>query len=205
MKKYILALALPLAGCISVFPEPEKPAKKVSLSLCHFQKQKHVSRPQVLIVDRPQAQSELATKNIRIIRPGSCVSIVDTIADYEWEEKLPDLIESAIVQAIESSHIFKGVAKSSEWVKGDLTLLTEIRHFDVVIADTPHVEVELAVKVMTSTEHKLITQHTFKQKQALECITLPSILDTYSCVVDRLLIDVTKWLARIPHKSSCQE
>src|SRR5688500_14498415 len=102
MKHLIIAITLVLAGCITVFPESGPPAKKVFLSLCPLKKQKQARcSSQVLIVDQPHAQGDLATKNIRIVRPGNCILIMDTIADYEWEEKLPELIESAMVEAIE--------------------------------------------------------------------------------------------------------
>jgi cholesterol transport system auxiliary component len=196
MRRYLLAIALLLSGCISVFPDSGEPAKKLFLSLCPVDRLKSKPTANVLIVDHPHASGELASKNLRIIRAGNCIPIIDHIAEYEWEEKLPDFMEAAIVSAIEQSNVFKGIAKSSDWVKGDLTLITEIRRFEVVALSNPRIEVELAFKVVTANEHTLLAQHIFKYEEPIECVALPTILDAYMCAVDQLLVDLTSWLSK---------
>lgn len=197
MKKYILALTLVLAGCISVFPESGEPAKKVFLNLCPLKHHKCPQSPKVLIVEHPHAIGDLASKNIKIFHAGKCFPVVDKIADYEWEEKLPDLIESAIVGALDQSHVFKGVVKSSDLVKGDITLITEIRRFDVNVLCEPYIEVEISVKVITASDHQLLAQRTFKYHQPIECVFVSDIVDAYSCAVDQFLVNMTTWLAKI--------
>jgi ABC-type uncharacterized transport system auxiliary subunit len=197
MKKYLFATVMLLAGCISVFPESGEPAKKVFLCLCPFNHREQASNPNVLIVEHPHANGDLASKNIKIIHGGMCSPIADKIAEYEWEDKLPDLIETAIMEALEQSNVFKGVARNSDLVKGDLRLVIDIRRFDVNILCEPYVEVEMAFRVLTATDYKLLAQRTFCYHQPFECVTIREILDAYSCAVDQLLIDLTTWLAKI--------
>jgi ABC-type uncharacterized transport system auxiliary subunit len=179
-----------------VFPESGEPAKKVFLSLCHVERLHSKPNSRVLIVEHPHAPNDLATKSLRIIRPSKDIPLVDHIAEYEWEEKLPDFIESAIIAAIEQSNVFKGVAKSSDFVKGDLTLITEIRRFEVNAVCDPRIEVEVAFKVVTTNEHTLVAQHILKYEEYMECVNLPTILQAYTCAVDRMLVDLTAWLAK---------
>lgn len=197
MKKSILIIALLLSGCISVFPDSGETSKKVFLDLCPLEPHMRAPHPHVLIVERPQAHSDLGTKKIRLIRTANCHTIADIIADYEWDDELPNLIESAIIGGIEQGCLFEGVGKASEGIKSDLTLITEIRHFDVVAVCDPHVRIELAIKVVKTTDHQLLAQKVFQYHQPIECISLNEILDAYSFTVDQFLRDLNTWLAKI--------
>jgi len=197
MKWYILGLSILLTGCIQLLPDAKDPPKKVFLTPKISTHAQYKQRPLILSILRPHSSSDLASTRLRIIHPCNELPIGDVIAGFEWEEKLPELLQGYLVQSLEGSQLFKGVINGNDHIKANWLLTTEIRHFDVVNICAPYVVIELEFKVVSLPLHSLVSQRVFRYKQPLNCLSLSNILSAYSELVEMLLRDLEKWLASL--------
>lgn len=197
MKRYLVILLFGLSGCVQLLPDAGEPAKKVFLTPQIASQQSKVVSPNILIVERPQAQTNLASNRLKIIYESNHLPVADAIAGFEWEEKLPDMLQKYMISALENAHLSKGIVRGGDNVKGDFILKPEIRHFEVFNIGKPYVKVEVAYKVISTRDQRLMAQRVFKHEYSLDCLSLANILHGYSNVVETLLQDLTTWLLQL--------
>jgi cholesterol transport system auxiliary component len=197
MSRCILVLSLFLTGCVSLLPDPGPPPHQVFLSLSTTPVKTKTIKPHTLGVERPQAMGDLASKKLRIIHTKNDCPVSDIIEGYEWQEKLPDLLQGVLVADIDSRKIFKGVSRAGEGVKEDWMLLSDIRYFEVGCICQPYVKIEVAFKVVTSPDHALLAHRVFRTQSTLECLTMPDIMDAYSEGMEKILCQLALWLSNL--------
>ena len=80
-----------------------------------------------LSIQAPEATSGLDSERIAILLPPSNM---DYYADSAWADRLPALVQSALLEAFEASGRIDAVARDSDGVHADFMLSTDLRDFE---------------------------------------------------------------------------
>jgi cholesterol transport system auxiliary component len=100
----------------------------------------------------PEAPDSLDTVRIALLQPNGQL---DYYANSNWQDRLPFLVQSSLVEAFEASGRTPGVGRDSEGIKSDYLLVTDIRALEARydVADAPPM-------AQVRIEAKLINAHT---------------------------------------------
>jgi ABC-type uncharacterized transport system, auxiliary component len=81
-----------------------------------------------LAVETPETTAGLDTMRIAISRPPSGF---DFYADAAWSDRVPRLIQSGMIEALETSARSGAVARDSDGIRADFILNSDLRSFEV--------------------------------------------------------------------------
>ena len=98
----------------------------------------------------PEASDSLDTMRIALEQPGGQL---DYYANATWQDRLPFLVQSTLVEAFEASGHMPAVGRDTEGLKSDYLLVTDIRDFNAryETADTaPLAVVRIVAKVIAA-------------------------------------------------------
>jgi phospholipid/cholesterol/gamma-HCH transport system substrate-binding protein len=98
-----------------------------------------------LVIPDPTALSVLDSEKI-LIRSAAGVS--SSLADAQWSDTVPKLLQTRLIQAFENAGTLPTVSRPVEGVTGDFQLLIDIRRFQIATAAEPAADIELAAKLL---------------------------------------------------------
>jgi cholesterol transport system auxiliary component len=110
-----------------------------------------------LSVTMPEAPDSLDTDRIALVQP---TSQMDYYAGATWQDQLPSLVQSSLIEAFEASGRIAAVGRDTEGLKADFVLLTDIRDFQARydVADAPPTAVVRIVARMMAVRGRTIVQ-----------------------------------------------
>ena len=113
-----------------------------------------------LDIAQPDAADNLDSSRIALFNPPARM---DYYANAAWPDRLPQLVQAALVQAFERSGKIAAVAPDEAGLRSDYMLRTEIRDFNAIY-DTPDAAPKVRVRMMV----KLVRSHAREIVQTLE-------------------------------------
>lgn len=144
-----------------------------------------------LIVTAPTALAILNTDKI-VVEPGQ--GQVAYLADAQWSDNLPALLQARIIQAFENGSKLRRVARPGDGVAADYQLVSDIRAFGIRITpEGPVAVVELSAKLIGSQSGRILAAQVFKAvvpAGATSGVAATQALDTAS---DQVLVALTRW------------
>jgi len=144
-----------------------------------------------LIVTAPTALAILNTDKI-VVEPGQ--GQVAYLADAQWSDNLPALLQARIIQAFENGSKLRRVARPGDGVAADYQLVSDIRAFGIRITpEGPVAVVELSAKLIGSQSGRILAAQVFKAAVpagAASGVAATQALDTAS---DQVLVALTRW------------
>lgn len=191
-----------LTGCVSVLPEEPAPSRKIVLVPHLSQKIEGNNIAGTLIVEKPLMLESLDSTRIKIIlQDNAGVALSDFIAGIEWSDRLPNLLQEALITLSEKTEKFAAVGKGEENFKAAYRLQVTITNFEV-IKDTGQpmrVFVGFSAKLIHPVQRKVITQKTFSQEIFLKKDSLKEIVKAFENVLSLSFTDLIIWSLKV-HK-----
>jgi cholesterol transport system auxiliary component len=138
----VVLLALGLAGC-AVLGKGPPPLDTFELSAPSVETHHHNKR-QILIAE-PAALKALDSQNIVIKTSGHAIQY---LKGAQWADRLPLIVQARLAQTFQRSGAFAGVGKPGEGLAIDYQVITEIREFDVGVAQGDRAEIEIFVRLL---------------------------------------------------------
>jgi len=117
----------------------------------------HPDKPlnlQVTIAD-PTALAALDSDKIQRATSGGATA---ALADAQWSDTLPKLLQMKIMRGFEDANAFAGINRPLEALSVDFQLLIDIRTFHLIASPKETAEVEFAVKVLDAKGRIVATQ-----------------------------------------------
>lgn len=143
-----------LAGCSST---PSNDTFDLSLSAQAPAATAGKTNRQLLIAE-PTAVKALDSENIVIrLTP----SEMQYLANSQWSDRLPKLVQSKLVEAFEDTGRFGGVGRPGQGLAIDFQVVSEIRTFEVDAANRQAL-VEVSVKLVNDRNGSVRSQKVFK-------------------------------------------
>jgi cholesterol transport system auxiliary component len=190
-------LVLGLAGCSGLFGGSSPPhLYRVTPKSTYPSNLPHPSVQ--LLIDLPLTPAGLDTARIALTR--SAVSI-DYFADAEWTDRVPLLVQTALLQSFENSRTITAIDRESVGLRADFILKPEIRHFEAVYDSAngrPEVWVEINVRLVNPSDREVVAQTSFEQRRRASANDVPSIVIALDDALGAVIKDIVVWTVTNP-------
>ena len=194
-------MALAVTGCASLLglgPAPHlyrvTPKSTYPANLPHPSVQ--------ILVDVPLAPAGLDTTRIALSH--SAVSI-DYFADSEWTDRLPQLVQTALLESFENSRAITAIDRESIGLRADFILKTEIRHFEALY-DSPNgppvVWVAIITRLVAPSGREIVAQSSFERREQASANEIPQIVLAFNEALGAVMEDIVVWTVRNPALSA---
>lgn len=189
---FALPLLFVLGGC-SILGKQKEPA---TLYAPDPRVQADPSWPDVdwqLSIGRPEA-SRMADSLRIAVRPSA-----DEMQVYKgasWTKPPSEMVEDAVLRALEDSGKIPGVARQGSGVTADYKLVMDLRRFesDYAGGTTPSATIELNAKLLHSAGGQdVVASRTFVQSVPAASTAVPDVVDAFNRGLGQIAHDVAGW------------
>ena len=187
--KALMFGAILLPGCAALPGGGPAPLDTFDLSAQTVEVGQRRSRTQVLVAE-PSALKVLDGENI-VIRPSA--GTIEFLSGAQWADRLPRIVQSRLVEALQTTNSFGGVGRPGEGLAIDYQLVTDIRAFDVRLDGQRRANVVLYVKVLNDRNGVIRSARSFEASAPVG----GSGNDAYVAALDQAFrqatADVVRW------------
>jgi cholesterol transport system auxiliary component len=161
-------------------------------------------RPGQLLVDVPFAPAGLDTARIALSR--SAVSI-DYFADSEWIDRVPLMVQTALLDSFESSKAITAIDRESIGLRADLILKTDIRHFEALYDSrngSPEVWVAITARLVDPSGRDVVAHASFERREQAQANDIARVVLAFDEALGGVMEDIVLWTVRNPALSAKQ-
>ncbi len=148
-----------------------------------------------LTVAPPDAAQSLQTTRIALQRGQT----MDFYANAQWTDSMPQLVQSLLVEAFETSGSIKGVAPESAGVHGDMVLETEIRSFQANYENqtaAPDIVVTIVARLLTAGSRQVVGTFISSHDARAAQNTVPSVVQAFDEATGETLEEIVTWVLK---------
>lgn len=188
----VVALALLAAGC-AAFGGAEGPPPTYDLSAAEqFPRGLRAPRGQLVIPDAT-AVGALDSDKI-VVRPAE--GEVAALADAQWVERLPRLVQARAVQSFENARRIRAVGRPGDRIAADYQLLLDIRAFEIAV-NGPVAEVVIAAKIVGDSSGRIIAGRVFTARVPTGATQGAPAVAALDEAWRKVVTDIVLWTGRI--------
>jgi cholesterol transport system auxiliary component len=188
----ILMLIPLLAGCGGLFSNPPKRELfRVNPTLAFPAGLPHATAQ--LLVASPTAPAGLDTERIALSRAPLSL---DYFADAQWADRMPFLVQTALVQGFEKSAAIPAVGPDSGGLSADFVLETAIRDFEAIYdaeGGPPRVSVALDVKLVRMPARRIVAQTSVSREAKASANAVPEVVAAFDSALGGAVTQVVTW------------
>ena len=187
---FAIVLALAAGGC-GILPKKSN----ASLYSPQIRVQPDPSWPRVdwqLAVMRPVSEQLVDSTRI-LVRPGG--SELQVYKDAVWSQPAPDMLQDAIVRALEDCACTGGVGRRGSGVAGDYDLLLDIRRFDADYAGaaSPSAVVEVGAKLVSGEREAVVSSQVFRASVPAAATDVATVTGAFERAIAQVSRDIVGW------------
>jgi cholesterol transport system auxiliary component len=202
LRRLVLGAALiGLAGCASLFTTAPRPLYRLTAPNDFPPAARPVTAQ--ISIGVPYAPNAIDTTRIAMSK--TPVSL-DYLADGDWTDRVPALVQTELIEAFENSRAFKAVGPDSLDLRADLVVQGDLRHFEAVYdsaSPMPVAWVALAVKLVKMPEQKILAESLITARETASANATPQIVLAFSAATGSVAKQVVAWvLANAPLPAS---
>jgi len=195
----MLAISL-IAGCSKMFTEAPRPLFRLTApSDCpgagrHF--------PAQLTIATPYAPAAIDTARIAMSRSPTSL---DYLADGDWTDRAPSLVQTALVEGFENCRAFTAVGPDSLDLRPDFVIEADLRHFEAVYDSptaTPVAWVQIAIKLVKVPQHTILAETLISARQPASANATPQIVLAFDAAMADAVKQVVGWVLANPALSA---
>ena len=183
----ILGLVL-LSGCGSVLGT-KTPPDTYALTGTPAVEGRASPRRQILIAE-PIALKALDSEQI-VIKPTP--SSIQYLADSQWSDRLPKIVQAKLIQAFENSGRVGGVGRPGEGLAIDYHISTSIRSFEVRVQGGNTAVVEISAKVINDRNGTVRDQQVFRSTSPVRGSSNEAYVEALDRAFDNVTTDLVRW------------
>jgi cholesterol transport system auxiliary component len=187
----ILSLVPLLASCGLLSAAPTRQIYRTDPSFAFAAPLPHVATQ--LVVALPSAPAGLDTERIALSR--APVSL-DYFADAQWTDRVPFLLQTALVDGFEKSAAIPAVGPESLGVRGDFVLETAIGDFEAIYDSpdgAPRVVVRVNTKLVRLPERRIVAQMSVSREAKAAANALPEIVRAFDQALGGAVAEIVGW------------
>jgi len=187
----LVASTLCLAACAGgvLGPDAMPTFDLTAPRLAHTQT---ASRSQ-LVVSEPSALSILDSDRI-VVRSGG--DQVAHLANAQWSDRLPKLLQSRLVEAFENASHARAVGTPDDRFSADYQLVTELRSFEISVISGPLAQVEISAKVVTDRGGKVLASRVFRASVPARSSSGPDAVAALDEAFHQVATALVQWAGR---------
>lgn len=184
-------LSLALGACSSVFGARTPPT--YDLTAPHKVRSGGMARGQLIVVE-PTALAVLDTEKI-VVRPAA--GEVAHLANAQWSDRLPKLLQARIVQSFENASRLRAVGRPGDRLHADFQLVTDVRAFQLVVGSGVTAEVEISAKVVADRAGRIVAAKVFRASVPTASTEAPGGALAIDEAFRRVVTDMIAWAQRL--------
>lgn len=185
------ALGAVLGGCAGGIGAKAPPPTYDLFAATEFPRGTGGGRGQ-LIVAEPTALSVLDTDKVMVRLAGGQTA---QLADAQWEERLPKLLQARIVQSFENGHRLRAVGRPGDRLAADFQLVTDVRAFQIS-AESGTAEVEIAAKIVRERTGRIGPARIFKVSVPADSTEGPGAIAAINAAFNKAVTQMVVWASR---------
>jgi cholesterol transport system auxiliary component len=201
LRRLILVVVLAsVAGCAGLFTEKPRPLYRLTGAIDFPADLRHVAAQ--LTIGVPYAPNAINTARIAMSRSPTSL---DYLADGEWTDRVPALVQTALIEAFENSKVFKAVGPDSLDLRSDFVIQGDLRHFEAIYDSAsapPTVSISLAVKLVKVPEQKILAETLISARQPADANATPDIVLAFNAAMASVAKQVVAWTLANPALST---
>lgn len=145
-----------------------------------------------MVVTAPTALAVLDTEKI-MVKPGG--GQVTYLADAQWSDRLPALLQARLIQAFENGSKLRRVARPGDGVTADYQLNTDIRAFGIRVTEGAGADavVELSAKLIGNRDGRILAARVFSAAVPIPQVNGPTATQGLDQATDQVLVEVVRW------------
>lgn len=144
-------------------------------------------------VSPPTAIRALDTDRIMVSASGGRISYY---GDSAWSDRLPRLVQSRLVEAMQDSGAFKAVLTTQDRVDGDFAVATEIRSFQLdVEAGSSAATVAIFCKIVDERQGRVIATREFSARTSAPKDDAAAAVAALQESFNQVTGEMVRWLA----------
>ena len=196
-------MLLAMTGCAGLLgPGPAPHLYRVTPKTTYRANLPHPSGQ--LLVDVPLAPAGLDTERIALSR--SAVS-VDYFADSEWIDRVPPMVQTALLDSFESSKAITAIDRESIGLRADLILKTDIRHFEALYDSRngpPEVWVAITARLVDPSGRDVVAHASFERREQAQANDIARVVLAFDEALGGVMEEIVLWTVRNPALSAKQ-
>lgn len=151
-----------------------------------------------LSVVLPDAPQSLDTDRIVLLQPGDRM---DVYANAAWQDRVPLLVQTALVDAFESDGRVNGVGRDTDGLKSDYLLESDIRDFQARYAVTdgiPSVEVRIVARLIAARGRTITSTLSARAEVKAGENSVPAAAAAFNQALGAVIRQIVDWAATQP-------
>jgi cholesterol transport system auxiliary component len=193
-----LALMLPLTGCGSVLPKRE-PLQVIAPQV---RVAPDPAWPQVgwqLAIGRPSATDMIDSRRMVVFPSPGLIQVYKGMA---WDASVPDIVQTALVEAFEDSGKIAAVGRQSGGLRVDYVLQMDLRDYQAVVHDPkgpPTVTITISARLVDASSSRAVASRTFHEEATAAAASAAAVASAFDSALGAATRDMVGWtLAAAP-------
>lgn len=190
----IIAVAMlsVLSGCAGLVKAP--PPDTYTLSSAPAASGER-SRGRQILITEPTALKALDSEQI-VIRPTP--SSLQFLADSQWSDRLPKIVQAKLVEAFENSGRVGGVGRPGDGLAIDFNILTAIRAFEIKVDAGEQAVVEISAKIINDRNGVVTASQVFRASTPVTGSDNEAYVRSLDRAFDEVVRELVSWtLSRV--------
>ena len=148
------------------------------------------SRNRQILISEPTALKALDSEQI-VVKPTP--SSIQYLADSQWSDRLPKIVQAKLVQAFENSGRVGGVGRPGEGLAIDYQISTSIRSFEIRVQGGETALVEISAKVINDRNGSVRDQRVFRGTSPVRGSGNSAYVEALDRAFDQVTVDLVEW------------
>ncbi|MDQ3617683.1 MAG: ABC-type transport auxiliary lipoprotein family protein [Pseudomonadota bacterium] len=147
-----------------------------------------------LSMTSPHAARFIDTQRIAV-RPAA--NEFQVYKDASWAKRPSDMVEDALLRALEDSGRIPAVARQGSGVSADYKLVLDLRRFEADYAQPgamPAATIEVNAKLLHSSDQLVIASRTFLQAQPTASTAIPDVVVAFEKSLEAITRELAGWV-----------
>ncbi|PSH58721.1 ABC-type transport auxiliary lipoprotein family protein [Phyllobacterium endophyticum] len=143
-----------------------------------------------ILIAAPSALKALDGENI-VVRSGP--NSISFLKGAQWADRLPNIVQSRLVQAFESTGRLGGVGRPGEGLAIDYQVISDIRSFNINVAGANAAVVEIAIKILNDKNGTVRSSRVFRSSSPVSGEGNASYIAALDRAFDAAASDIVRW------------
>ncbi len=143
-----------------------------------------------ILIAAPSALKALDGENI-VVRSGP--NSISFLKGAQWADRLPNIVQSRLVQAFESTGRLGGVGRPGEGLAIDYQVISDIRTFNINVSGGQTAIVEIAIKILNDKNGTVRSSRVFRATSPVSGEGNASYIAALDRAFDSTASDIVTW------------
>jgi cholesterol transport system auxiliary component len=143
-----------------------------------------------ILIAAPAALKALDGENV-VVRSGP--NSISYLKGAQWADRLPNIVQSRLIQAFESTGRLGGVGRPGEGLAIDYQVITDIRTFNIDVSGGNSAVVEIDVKILNDKNGTVRTSRVFRSTSPVSGPGNAAYIAALNRAFEDMTGDIVKW------------